>query len=63
MNPTMVRSKKLQWLVPVIAAIGAPIALCIAGPARQIAEAAVEHLGDGTILAFAAAANALTVIP
>ena len=63
MNQHMVRSKKLQWLVPVAAALGVPLAVYIAGPAKQIAEAAVERLGDGTILAFAAAANALTLIP
>ena len=58
----MVHTKKL-WMVPVAAAIGVPLALLAAGPAKEIAEAAVERLGDGTILAFAAAANALTVIP
>jgi hypothetical protein len=60
MIQNLIRSKKLQWLVP---ALGVPFALFAAGPVKEIAEAAVERLGDGTILAFAAAANALTVIP
>ena len=62
MNQNMVRTK-LKWIAPVAAAIGAPLALFVAGPAKEIAEAAVVRLGDGSLLAFAAAANALTVIP
>jgi arginine repressor len=53
MKDVMVRCKTLQWLIPVATAIG---------PAQDIAEA-FGRFGDGTILALAAAANALTVIP
>jgi hypothetical protein len=62
MNRLMVRCKRLHWLVPVAAALAAPLAVLVAGPAKDIA-AALERLGDGTILALAAAANALTVVP
>jgi hypothetical protein len=63
MSPNMIRTNKLKWLVPALAAIGTPFAICAAGPARALAQALAERLGDGTILAVAAAANALTVIP
>ncbi len=56
------QTKKLEWLVTVATAIGAPLALLFASCAKEIAEA-VDRLGDGTILAIAAATNALTVIP
>jgi len=59
MIENMIQSKKLKWLVP---AVGVPFAL-FAIPVKEIAQAALERLGDGTILAFAAAANALTLIP
>jgi hypothetical protein len=62
MKDVMVRCKTLQWLIPVATAIGVPLALLAAGPAQDIAEA-FGRFGDGTILALAAAANALTVIP
>jgi hypothetical protein len=51
MNTSMVRTMKLSWLIPLGAAVGAPLALLAA------------RFDDGTILAFAAAANALALVP
>jgi hypothetical protein len=54
--------KKLQWLVPAAAVLGVPLALFSAGSVKDIAEA-VGHIGSGYILAFAAATNALALVP
>jgi hypothetical protein len=62
MKRLMVRFKKLDWVFPLAAALGVPLALVSAGSAREIADA-VGRIGNGAILALAAATNALTVIP
>ncbi len=54
--------KKIEWLVTVAAAIAAPLAVFSTGTAKDIADA-VGRLGDGSILALAAATHALTLIP
>jgi hypothetical protein len=63
MIQTMIRTNKLKLLVSAAAALGAPFAFFAAVPACRLAQAFAERLGDGTILAVAAAANALTVVP
>lgn len=61
MNTDM-RAKKIEWLVTVAAAIAGPLAVLSSGTAKEIADA-VGRLGDGSILALAAATHALTLIP
>jgi hypothetical protein len=53
---------KLDWMVAVAAAVGAPLAILFAACAKDIADA-LGHIGDGSLLALAAAANALTLVP
>jgi hypothetical protein len=55
-------ARKLEWLITIAAAIAAPLAVFSTSSAREITEA-VGRLGDGTILALAAATHALTVMP
>ena len=54
------RTRKLDWIVT--AAVGAPLAILFAACAKDIADA-LGHIGDGSLLALAAAANALTLVP
>lgn len=54
------RTHKLDWLIA--AAVGAPLAILFAACAKDIADA-LGHIGDGSLLALAAAANALTLVP
>jgi len=56
------RTKKLEWLITIAAAIAGPLAVLSTDSAKDIADA-VGRLGDGTILALAAATHALTVMP
>ena len=56
------QTKKLEWLITIAAAIAGPVAVLSTDSAKDIADA-VGRLGDGTILALAAATHALTVIP
>jgi hypothetical protein len=54
--------KKLEWLITIAAAMAGPVAVLSTDSAKDIADA-VGRLGDGTILALAAATHALTVMP